>query len=68
MGNSRGWWQSCSGCVEGEDGHLVGDYPPHPKHGVPQGGGCEECEGKGVVFFPFTEADAKAWDKIGSEL
>lgn len=26
MGNSRGWWRSCSGCVESEDGHLIGDY------------------------------------------
>lgn len=63
MGNSRGWWQSCSGCVESEDGHLIGDYPIHPKHGVPVGSGCDECKGKGVTFFHFTNADAERMER-----
>lgn len=60
MGNSVGVWQSCTGCVESEDGYVnPKDYPLHPKHGVPQGGGCDECKGhRGVVFFHFTRADA----------
>ena len=58
MSNSRGWWQSCSGCTDGVDGYVDPKlYPPHPKHGVQTGGGCSECKGRGVVFFPFTKAD-----------
>ena len=35
MGNSVGYWQSCTGCTEGEDGHVDERYYPiHPKHGV----------------------------------
>ena len=59
-----GWWQSCSGCTDGEDGYVDPNlYPSHPKHGVPTGGGCEECKGKGVVFFRFTAADARAMER-----
>jgi hypothetical protein len=62
MGCSVGYWHSCSGCTEGEDGYVnTRDYPIHPKHGVPTGGGCSECRGKGVVFQPFTKADAAWW-------
>jgi len=46
---SVGFWQSCSGCYETEDGYPVGDYPIHPKHYVPVGGGCRECKGKGIA-------------------
>jgi hypothetical protein len=62
MGCSVGFWQSCSGCTESEDGYVnTKYYPIHPKHGVPTGGGCSECRGKGVVFHPFTKADAETW-------
>jgi hypothetical protein len=61
MGNSRGgYWKSCTGCTESEDGHLVGYYPMHPRLGVAIGGGCDECKGKGVVFQRFTKAEAQA--------
>lgn len=60
MGNSVGYWQSCSGCTNSEDGHVNDeDHPPHPKHGVPTGIGCDECKGKGVVFQPWTRAHIK---------
>lgn len=61
MGANVGWWKSCSGCTEAEDGYVnPRDYPDHPMHpGVPQGGGCHECKGKGIVFFHFTKADAE---------
>lgn len=58
MGNSVGFWQSCSGCTEGVDGCINSrDYPPHPKHGVHTGAGCDECKGRGVVFQHFTKVD-----------
>jgi hypothetical protein len=61
MGCSVGYWQSCSGCTNSEDGYVDPDcYPTHPKHGVPTGGGCDECKGKGVVFHPFTKKHV-AW-------
>ncbi len=64
VGNSVGYWQSCSGCTDGEDGYVNTEhYPIHPKHGVPTGGGCDECKGKGVTFVHFTAADAKALDE-----
>jgi hypothetical protein len=43
------WTDSCSGCFECEDGHPVGDYPRHPKHGCYIGAGCEECGYHGVT-------------------
>lgn len=59
MACSVGWWQSCSGCTESVDGYVSArDYPLHPKYRVQQGSGCDECKGRGVVFFPFTKADA----------
>jgi hypothetical protein len=67
MGNSRGWWDSCTGCTNSEDGHLIGDYPIHPKHLVPVGGGCDECKGQGVVFHPFTKAMADDCRRMAME-
>lgn len=64
MGISVGYWQSCTGCTNSEDGHLIGDYPIHPKHLVPVGGGCDECKGKGVVFQRWTEKDAEEFYKM----
>lgn len=61
MGCSVGFWQSCSGCTETSDGYNVNGHPMHPKHGVLVGLGCSECKGKGVVFHPFTKADAAYW-------
>lgn len=64
MGVSVGWWDSCSGCSESNEGYYDPKYyPPHPKHGVPRGGGCDECKGKGVVFHPFTKADAEELER-----
>lgn len=70
MGANVGWWQSCTGCTESEDGYVNSrDYPDHPMHpGVPQGGGCDECKGKGIVFFHFTKADAAWCERQGREL
>jgi hypothetical protein len=65
MGISVGYWQSCTGCTESEDGYVNEDhFPPHPKHGVPQGMGCDECKGKGVVFQRWTKKDAEEFYKM----
>lgn len=64
MGNSVGYWQSCTGCTNGEDGYVSDvDHPPHHKHGVPTGIGCDECKGRGVVFVHWTKADSDAVDQ-----
>ncbi|WP_375549479.1 hypothetical protein ABWI01_03550 [Oceanicaulis alexandrii] len=42
------WVESCTGCHETFEGHSVGDYPRHPKHGCEIGAGCEECGYTGV--------------------
>jgi hypothetical protein len=70
VGANVGFWKSCSGCTEGEDGYVnPRDYPDHPKHpGVPQGGGCSECKGKGIVFEHFTKADAAYWAEYARTL
>ena len=65
---SVGFWNSCSGCTDGVDGYVNSKYfPPHPKHGVPTGMGCDECKGKGIVFHPFTKADAAFLAEQGRE-
>lgn len=65
MGVSVGYWQSCTGCTESEDGYVNEDhFPLHPKHRVPQGMGCDECKGKGVVFMRWTKKDAEEFYKM----
>lgn len=65
MGCSVGFWKSCSGCTDGEDGYVNGNlFPLHPKYGVPTGAGCDECKGKGVVFQPWTKADEADAEKL----
>lgn len=60
MGCSVGYWASCTGCTDSVDGYVDESlYPLHPKHGVPTGGGCEECKGRGVVFHRLTQADVQ---------
>lgn len=48
--NGDGFWQSCSGCHETEDGHPVGDYPYSDILKCDLGGGCSECGGIGAVW------------------
>ncbi|MBY0561530.1 hypothetical protein [Hyphomicrobium sp.] len=68
MGNSVGYWDSCSGCTDSVDGYISHRlFPIHPKHHVHVGSGCDECKGKGIVFHPFTKADAKAFEEWARE-
>lgn len=45
-----GFWSSCSGCHESEDGHPVGSYSYSKLFGCALGGGCSECGGIGAVW------------------
>ena len=45
-----GFWRSCSGCYETEDGHPVGQYPYSEIMGCALGSGCSECGGIGAVW------------------
>lgn len=62
------WVESCSGCFETEDGHPVGEYPIHPKHGCHVGAGCEECGHHGVVrHSQWMPIDGKAPSDLEDE-
>jgi|GEM_PF-2200205 len=45
-----GFWRTCSGCYESEDGYPVGHYPHSAILGCTLGGGCSECGGIGAVW------------------
>jgi hypothetical protein len=45
-----GFWRTCTGCYESEDGHPVGHYPHSKILGCALGGGCSECGGIGAVW------------------
>lgn len=45
-----GFWHTCSGCHNTEDGHSIGEYPHHPIFNCTQGSGCGECGGIGVIW------------------
>ena len=45
-----GFWASCSGCYETEDGHPVGRYPHSTVFNCALGSGCSECGGLGAVW------------------
>ena len=68
MGNSVGFWISCSGCTNSSMGVVDSEaHPPHPKHNVPQGFGCDECKNKGVIFEHFTKADEEILRRIARQ-
>lgn len=45
-----GFWRSCSGCYETEDGQNVHGYPHSKVFGCELGSGCSECGGIGAVW------------------
>lgn len=45
-----GFWRSCSGCCETEDGQNVHGYPHSEVFDCTLGGGCSECGGIGAVW------------------
>ena len=55
--NCDGFWRSCSGCYETEDGQNVHGYPHSNVFGCTLGGGCSECGGIGAVWDTTDYAD-----------
>lgn len=61
--NGDGFWRTCSGCHETEDGHPVGHYPFSAILNCDLGAGCSECGGIGAVWDNTDYgAMADAWD------
>ncbi|WP_060148938.1 hypothetical protein [Burkholderia ubonensis] len=48
--SGRGFWRTCSGCHESEDGHPVGEYPYSEILQCDLGSGCAECGGIGAIW------------------
>jgi len=46
----HGFWTTCSGCYESEDGYPNGYYPHSEVLGCTLGAGCSECGGIGAVW------------------
>ncbi|WP_347815587.1 hypothetical protein [Pseudomonas sp. GD04042] len=46
----NGFWRSCTGCYETEDGHPVGQYLYSKSLHCMLGAGCSECGGIGAVW------------------
>lgn len=60
--NGCGFWRTCTGCYESEDGHPNGDYPHSEVLGCTLGGGCSECGGIGAVW------DAIDYEQMAREM
>lgn len=48
--NGCGFWRTCTGCYESEDGYPNGHYPTSKVLGCTLGAGCSECGGIGATF------------------
>lgn len=60
--DGAGFWRTCSGCHETEDGHPVGHYPFSAILKCDLGAGCSECGGIGAVWDDTDyDAMAEAW-------
>lgn len=57
-----GFWRSCSGCYDTEDGHPTRHYPHSAVFGVDLGCGCSECGGLGAVW------DNTDYDEMAREM
>ncbi|MDF0501581.1 hypothetical protein POK33_12720 [Burkholderia cenocepacia] len=50
LAEGNGFWRSCSGCHETNEGHETGHYPYSKILKCHLGGGCSECGGIGAVW------------------
>lgn len=55
-----GWWKSCSGCHETNEGQETGYFTYSDLFRCYVGSGCTECGGLGVVSEYYSEADFAA--------
>lgn len=60
--NGDGFWRSCSGCYETEDGQNVHGYPHSKALRCVIGGGCSECGGLGAIW------DTTDYEAMGRDL
>ncbi len=60
-----GYWHSCSGCHETNEGHETGWYPYSKIFNCYLGSGCHECGGIGVIWDHHT---AEMLADLGQEL
>ena len=56
-----GFWRSCSGCYDTEDGRPTGHYPHSKTFECALGSGCGECGGLGAVWDNTDYADMADW-------
>lgn len=76
VAEGEGFWKSCSGCYETEDGQNVHGYSHSTVFGCDLGSGCSECGGIGAVWDTTDyskmademHAEMVAGDAAGSEL
>lgn len=59
LGDGGGFWRSCSGCHELNEGHDTGPYSAVLKCHL--GGGCSECGGIGAIWDTTDYADIAAF-------
>ncbi|MGF0333509.1 hypothetical protein [Ectopseudomonas toyotomiensis] len=50
LAEGHGFWRTCSGCHETEDGHPVGSYAYSSVLQCSLGSGCSECGGLGATW------------------
>lgn len=60
MDQDGGWWKSCSGCHETNEGQETGHYPYSKLFRCHVGAGCSECGGLGVRWEYYSDADLAA--------
>jgi hypothetical protein len=50
LDDNAGFWHSCSGCHDTEDGYPTGNYSHSAVFGCALGSGCHECGGLGATW------------------
>ncbi|AOJ07623.1 hypothetical protein [Burkholderia mayonis] len=65
LAEGSGFWRSCSGCHETNEGHETGHYPYSKILKCHLGGGCSECGGIGAVWDDTDyEAMGRAFEQL----
>jgi hypothetical protein len=59
--DEAGFWRTCSGCHDSEDGYDCGHYPHSEVFRCKVGSGCGECGGLGVIWDSTDWSDFADW-------